>query len=183
MSTEKKGTLSITAHSRTENMSSCLSNLISLDRPIIFAHQSDLQQPFIKGLLIKLLLIYRDFCHLWTDFSEGVLNTDCIFFHKCLTWRGSHMLCGLLCCLLERVITGQLVTLQQELLQWPQWLSDSSVTVKFKKIIFYSQHFWIWTLEAEVIGPWFWALLSDISASVIQIMVVWCASFFISWRI
>lgn len=59
----------------------------------------------------------------------------------------------------------------------PVWLWNK------KKIIFYSQHFWIWTLEAEVIGPWFWAMLSDISASVIQIMVVWCASFFISWRI
>lgn len=48
-----------------------------------------------------------------------------------------------------------------------------------KKHFTYSQHFWI-----EVIGlQWFWALLSDISASVIQIMGVWCASFFISWRI
>lgn len=60
-----------------------------------------------------------------------------------------------------------------------KWLSDSSVTVTFKKNHFTnSQRFWIWTLEAEVTGLLlFWALLSDISASVIQIL------FFISWRI
>lgn len=120
-----------------------LCNLISQDRPIIFAHQSDLQQPFIKDWIIKLPLTYRDFCRLWTDFS---LDTDCIFCHKCLTWHGGHVLCSLLCCLLERVITGQLVTLQQELLQWSQWLSDSSVIV--------------WNLEKKQkvsiyeFGPW-----------------------------